>query len=89
MKPRSHRIDTLSKSRHPPHAVPHVLSTESTGHLALRVQKCHAIDGAPSVETTARITYSSATQFAATNFRSGLSRNTLSACREARDLKTR
>jgi hypothetical protein len=31
-------IDTLSKSRHPPHTVHHDLSTESTEHLALRVQ---------------------------------------------------
>jgi hypothetical protein len=38
IKLRSRLIDTLSKSRHPPHAVPHVLSTESTGHLAPRVQ---------------------------------------------------
>jgi starvation-inducible DNA-binding protein len=46
IKLRSRLIDTLSKSRHPPHVVPHVLSTESTGHLALRVQYCHAIGGA-------------------------------------------
>jgi hypothetical protein len=34
----SHLVDTLSKSRHLPHAILHVPSTESTGHLALRVQ---------------------------------------------------
>jgi hypothetical protein len=39
------------------------------------------------VEMTARTTYSSTTQFGATNVRSGLSLNTLSACREVRDLK--
>jgi hypothetical protein len=46
MKPRSHLGDTLSKCRHPPYAVPHVLSTESTRHLALRVHSCYAIGGA-------------------------------------------
>jgi starvation-inducible DNA-binding protein len=45
MESRSRLIDTLSKSRHPPHTVPHVLSTESTGDLALGVQQCRAIAG--------------------------------------------
>jgi starvation-inducible DNA-binding protein len=46
MTPRSHLIDTLSNISPSATRRPPVLSTESTGHLALRVQSCHTIGGA-------------------------------------------